>query len=149
MKATELRGGEEHLLLGTARLRIEWGCALLPDAVREPALWIARQRAQILRAASPVRSIWRTPGENKRLRSKSETHVRFGAVDIGGLALDPIGRPSGEEEMIRAEANRIFPTGLAEMPRVAPLSHGTGPHYHVQATIAECELWLVRLSKPT
>jgi len=123
----------EYLHFASERQRDEWEDHRIPGIVRAAVFYIADARWSELQAPTVVTSVWRSEAEERALGGKG-VHLDFRAVD-----LDADEEVMQVEEAIRDRTNRFFPTGLSEMPRVAPLRHGTGPHFHVQATKAEAK----------
>ena len=116
----------------TARQRREWDSDELPAVLRQLVLRLAWRRWCQLELLSTVTEIKTTLAEDQALGRKSATHREWRAVDVRAHG----GRLAGEE-LVREWMCRDYPTGLRKMPRIAPLVHGNGPHYHVQITRAE------------
>lgn len=115
------------------RLAEEWRSPLLPQLLRDLTLWLAARRLAGTGRRSVVTCIFRTFAENRALAAKSLTHVEWRAVDVRAVAaVLPF------EERLRVEMTSRFPTGV-KLPRVPPLDHGTGLHYHIQVTREETE----------
>jgi len=122
------------LVFASERVREEWHSGKLPPIVVRVVEEISDTRWKELDVTTVITSIWRSRAEEKAAGAKHLVHFDYRGVD---LAADPFSRPS--EDRIRDSINLRFPTGIATMPRVAPLDHKGKLHYHAQATKAEAK----------
>ncbi len=123
-----------YLNFKTARILSEWENPLLPDFLVQMVLFLGEERFRRFSQYTTITSIFRTYAENKALKAKSLTHVEWRAIDCrADMSI------IAAEMDVRALMLKKFPTKRGEKPRVAPLNHGTAPHYHVQITRLEAK----------
>jgi len=120
----------EHLRFKSEREEREWAMEgkLCPKLIVVLADLVER-RWTLLKQESVVTCIFRSFAENRGIGGTSNTHCEWRAVDI---RVDPT--QLFVEMAIRVALNERWPTGVAKMPRIPPLDHGTALHYHVQVT---------------
>lgn len=121
--------GQEILRFKDDRSKEEW--EKVGTFLKKLVLDLALRRWEMLHLASTVTSVYRTPEENRAVGGRSKTHCEWRAVDVRASG-DPV-----KEELVRQQMNKTWETGVAGMPRIPPLDHGTGPHHHVQVTRSE------------
>lgn len=121
------------LFFKTNRQRDEWYSGNLHSDIQTLANKLALARFRAFDGLTTITEIHRTLAENIAIGARSKSHVDWRAMDfrVDKSRLEA-------EEYIRRAFNEAWPTGLEPgMPRIAPLKHGTAPHFHLQLTINE------------
>jgi len=122
----------EGLQFKEPRMELEWQNEAISPLLRTVIVFLVERRLELVHRQTVVTGIWRTRAENKALGSGSMTHPEWRAIDLRAeWQVLPM------EMEIRNAINKKFPTGHDKMPRVPPLDHGTGLHYHIQISRAE------------